>query len=92
MFTIAQLERTLQKIAASDTKPGRGNDNLHKYWVAGPGLAKWEADPHPWTALYHHLLKYLNPEEAKRTAAQWFHEVKGYWPGDQKGKNPVGAG
>lgn len=53
---------------------------------------KWAGDPHPWTALYHHLLKYLPAEIAKRTAAQWFHDVKGYWPGDQKGKNPVGPG
>jgi hypothetical protein len=26
-------------------------------------------------------MKYLPPDEAKRTAAQWFHEVFGFWPG-----------
>jgi len=69
-----------------------GRDQLHHYWTRGEGLAKWADHPHPWTALYHHLLKYLPDGEAKRTAANWFHDVKGYWPGDQKGKNPVGPG
>lgn len=66
---------------------------LHDYWTKDPrGLAQWADMPHPWTELYHHLLKYLSPEIAKRTAAQWFFDVKHYWPGDQKGKNPVGPG
>jgi hypothetical protein len=34
----------------------------------------------------------MNPDEAKRTAAQWFHDALGYWPGDQKGSNPKGPG
>lgn len=68
---------------AAEAKRGkRGNARqLHDYWTTGEGLAKWSASPHPWTALYHHLLKYLPEGEAKRTAAEWFHEVKGYWPG-----------
>jgi 2'-5' RNA ligase len=67
---------------------------LHEYWTRNPeGLAKWADKPHPWTALYKHLRKYIkNLNEAKATAAKWFHDVKGYWPGDQKGKNPVGPG
>jgi hypothetical protein len=60
-------------------KTGR---NLHEYWTKGAGRAKWNT----WTELYHHLLKYLSPERAKRTAAQWFHDVKGFWPGDRKNK------
>ncbi len=77
----------------ADLHPGDGGNKLKDYWTKDPrGLAKWAASPHPWTALYHHLLKYLTPEIAKRTAAQWFHDVKGYWPGDQKGSNPVGPG
>lgn len=81
-------------MAHEHDRPNAGNsEQLHRYWVAGPGLAKWADDPHPWTALYHHLIKYIHdPDGAKRTAAQWFHEVKGYWPGDQKGKNPAGPG
>lgn len=74
-----------------DVQPGDGN--LKRYWTATPeGLAKWAADPHPWTALYNHLIKFMTPDMAKRVAAQWFHDVKGYWPGDQKGKNPAGPG
>lgn len=65
---------------------------FRRYWTTGEGLAKWAESPKPWTTLYLHLQKYLPPEEAKRTAAQWFHDVKGYWPGDQKGKDPVGPG
>jgi phage portal protein BeeE len=56
--------------------------NLHDYWTKGPGRAKWNT----WTELYTHLLKYLSPERAKRTAAQWFHDVKGFWPGSRKNR------
>jgi phage portal protein BeeE len=73
----------------------KGAEELHKYWVAGPGLAKWRASPQPWTSLYHHLLKYLPDGEAKRTAAEWFHQVFGFWPGSDlnrvtHGKPPRG--
>jgi len=27
-----------------------------------------------------------------RTVAQWFHDVFGIWPGERKGKNPLGPG
>jgi len=83
---------TLPDIGKSARAELTGHDQLHHYWTRGEGLAKWADHPHPWTALYHHLLKYLPDGEAKRTAAQWFRDVKGYWPGDQKGKNPVGPG
>lgn len=78
------------RAAGHDVTPG--HDQLHHYWTRGEGLAKWVGSPTPWTTLYHHLVKFVNPEMAKRMAAQWFHEVKGYWPGDQKGDNPVGPG
>lgn len=58
-----------------------GAERLKLYWTKGEGLAKWAGTPKPWTSLYHHLVKYLSPERAKRTAAEWFHEVMGYWPG-----------
>jgi hypothetical protein len=50
--------------------------------------------PHPWTALYRHLLRHMggNVDLAKRTASQWFHDATGMWPGERKGKNPVGKG
>jgi hypothetical protein len=58
------------------------HNELEHYWTVDPeGLAKWADKPKPWTALYHHLLKYLPDGEAKRTAAQWFHKRFGYWPG-----------
>lgn len=68
---------------------------LHKYWTKGEGLAKWADSAHPWTSLYHHLVKYMDPEEAKRTAAEWFHDVMGFWPGSDvnrvtHGKPPRG--
>lgn len=79
---------------AADPKPGtRGY--LKWYWTKGEGLAKWSTSPHPWTALYHHLLKFMNAEEAKRTASQWFHDVFGFWSGSDlnrvtHGKPPRG--
>ena len=51
-----------------------GND-LHRYWVAGPGLAKWAKSARPWTALYHHLQKFMPPSEAKATTSRWHFEV-----------------
>ena len=77
----------------ADLHPGDAGNNLKKYWLSKEGLAKWATKPHPWTALYHHILKHVgNPEKAKRIASQWFHDHFGYWPGDRKGKNPVGKG
>lgn len=69
----------------------KGGARLKWYWTKGPGLAKWATKAHKWTALYHHLLKYMPPGKAKRTAAAWFHSALGYWPG-QAGKNKVGPG
>lgn len=75
----------------ADPRPG-SRGYLKWYWTKGEGLTQWLSRPHPWTALYHHLLKYLNPITAKRTASQWFHDVTGMWPGERKGQNPLGPG
>lgn len=76
-----------------DLHPGDGNARaLKNYWTRGAGLARWANTAHPWTTLYMHLLKYMPPAKAKRTASQWFHDALGYWPGERKGKNPVGKG
>jgi hypothetical protein len=76
----------------ADTHPGDAGQ-LKKYWLSKEGLAKWATKPHPWTALYHHILKHVgNPEKAKRIASQWYHDHFGHWPGERKGKNPVGKG
>jgi hypothetical protein len=66
----------------------RAGNNLKDYWLHGKGAGKWKT----WTQLYHHLVKYLPPDRAKRTAAEWFHERYGYWPGHQAGENPTGPG
>jgi hypothetical protein len=63
-----------------------GAHQLHEYWTRGEGLAKWASSAHPWTELYHHLLKYIhNDHEAKATAAAWYHDVFGTWPGSHDG-------
>lgn len=61
-------------------------DALHDYWTKGEGLAKWADQPHPWTALYLHLKKHMDDDYAKRTASEWYHEVKGHWPGEKEDK------
>ncbi|MFC0504234.1 2'-5' RNA ligase family protein [Micromonospora costi] len=66
--------------AAADTD---GNQ-LKRYWLHGEGLKKWANNPHPWTALYRHLKKHVDPERAKRIASEWFHEHFGYWPGSKE--------
>jgi hypothetical protein len=69
-------------VPISEALKRRGDpERLHQYWVAGEGLAKWADTPKPWTALHAELAKYMPDEEAKKTAAQWFHEVMGFWPG-----------
>jgi 2'-5' RNA ligase len=65
--------------------PGGNTDRLKRYWLAGPGLKRWAGSAHPWTALYHALLRYIkDPDEAKRTASSWYREHFGHMP-NQKG-------
>jgi hypothetical protein len=68
-------QNEVQAAAGVDIHPG--GEQLKHYWLYGEGAAKWST----WTELYHHLVKYLNPEMAKRTAAEWFHLRYGFWPG-----------
>ena len=72
-------EDEAERALGHDVTPG--HDELHHYWTRGEGLAKWVGSPHQWTTLYHHLVKYVTPEQAKRMAAAWVHEVTGFWPG-----------
>lgn len=62
------------------------------YWVKGPGLKKWAASPHPWTALRKHLVKYIAPAYLNRTVSAWFELAFGYPPSARQGSNPVGPG
>lgn len=91
-----QLQQAGQGQPPADQQPAasaqRSANQLREYWTRGEGLAKWADSPHPWTALYHHLIKFMPAGEAKRTAAQWFHAVFGIWPGERAGDNPVGPG
>lgn len=84
-------------VAGREVTPAdaKATERLRLYWTRGEGLAKWAGAPDPWTELFHHLSKYINPELAKRTAAQWFHDVFGFWPGSDlnrvtHGKPPRG--
>lgn len=66
-------------------------NQLKTYWTeSAAGLAKWRDKPHPWTALYTHLKKFLGPERAKRVASEWYRDVFGHMP-NQKGVK-AGAG
>lgn len=84
----------LSEAAGHDVTPGR--EQLHHYWTRDPeGLAKWAESPDPWTSLHGHLRKYMSDEMAKRVAAEWFHDVFHFWPGDDRnrvmhGKPPRG--
>jgi hypothetical protein len=64
----------IQAAAGHDITPG--HDQLHHYWTRDPrGLKQWVGSSHPWTTLYHHLLKHMNEAMAKRAASKWFLEV-----------------
>jgi hypothetical protein len=71
-------------------------DNFEEYWTAGPGLARWVGSPHPFTTLVALLRKHpkvaAKPGFAERLAATYFKKVKGYWPSERQGVNPVGPG
>lgn len=65
-------------VAGKEVSPGdvKATERLHRYWVAGPGLKKWATSPHPWTALYNELKKYiLNEQLLKATVSKWHYEV-----------------
>lgn len=72
---VEQLTAGMPVMAALGHDVTPGHDELHHYWTRGEGLAKWSGSPTPWTTLYHHLLKYMNPEMAKRAASKWYIEV-----------------
>lgn len=69
--------------SAADDK-GAGGSNLKTYFTKNPkGLARWADSPHPWTALYNLISQHVDPDRAKRIAAQWYHDVFGKWPGSK---------
>lgn len=59
-------------------------NNLEDYWKHGEGAAKIGWGTHgDWTRCYHHLRKHMVDDLAKRTCAQWHHDVTGVWPGSK---------
>lgn len=57
-------------------KDEAATERIHRYWVAGPGLAKWATHPHPWQALHDHLAKYIHdPKRLDETTSKWHNEV-----------------
>jgi hypothetical protein len=65
-----------------DPQLGRARDGheLHEYWTRGEGLARWVNDPHPFTTLLAFLRRHMPETKARKTAAEWFREVKGFLP------------
>lgn len=71
--------------AGADVTPG--HDQLHHYWVAGAGLAKWAGSPTPWTTLVANLIEEgVSPEKAKVYASRWFIEHFGFAAGSDKNR------
>lgn len=77
--------------AVADPRPG-SKGYLKWYWTKGPGLAKWRASPHPWTALKRELRGKVPAAYLDATVSKWFEDVFGYPSGARKGKNPIGKG
>jgi len=78
--------------ATADPTPG-SRGFLKWWWCFGPGAVRWVPRLHPWTSLYHEMLKHKDTAPyAKQIASAWFHTVFHYWPGERKGLNPIGPG
>jgi hypothetical protein len=94
----ASVALILRAVSTADVDLGdQPGNRLKRYWLHDPrGLRKWWfRKSGRFTALRRHLLKYMGPERATRTAAEWFHEKAGYWPGSDlnrvhAGKRPRG--
>lgn len=59
--------------------------NLHEYWTAGPGLARWRGSPTPWRTLRSLLAKYIkgNKRKLDSTTSAWYRDVFGHLPGQK---------
>jgi hypothetical protein len=81
----------IQAAAGHDITPG--HDQLHHWWVYGPGKKRWKT----WTELYTQLAKIpaIGPIKAKSFASRWFFERYKFYAGDDRnrvmhGKPPRG--
>jgi HK97 family phage portal protein len=71
------------------TRAAAGQEALHRYWTAGPGLAKWRGSPTPWRTLRAFLSKYLSGEKLDATTSAWYRDVFGHLP-DMRPKRKSG--
>lgn len=63
---------------------GKHGRALWKYWTRGPGLAKWNLSPHPYTALTRALRRAGVPARSvPGLAANIFKQVRGIYPGQR---------
>lgn len=78
-------------IVRADVKPKPGDSHFRRWWVYGPGRARWST----WTELYTQLLEHLSPARAKKVASAWFKLRYGFASGSdlnrvRQGKPPRG--
>ena len=68
--------------------PSQLDEDLEEYWARGEGLAKWAANPHPYTALVSALKRAIKKpmSEAKLNglAANIFKAATGQYPGQRE--------
>lgn len=64
-----------------DRVDGRDGAQLHQYWTAGPGLARWSGSARPWRALRRFLSRYLSGKKLDATTSAWYRDVFGHLPG-----------
>lgn len=73
---LAEIATRLIAAAGGQAAHPVDTERLHRYWVLGPGLAKWASSPHPWQALHDHLIKYIHdPLLLNSTVSKWHNEV-----------------
>ena len=82
----------IRAAAGHDITPG--HDQLHHWWVYGPGKKRWKT----WTQLVAALAEAVpgkSPETLKNWASRWFFERYKFYAGDDRnrvmhGKPPRG--
>lgn len=98
MASVRTPPRATRLVVTADGNPtnDRKAKPLERYWTEGPGLARWADMPHPYTALVDALTEEagseMTPGQIKGLAANYFRKVKGIWPGERFGDDPVGPG
>jgi hypothetical protein len=68
------------------------DDELKRWWTAGPGLRLWRKARHPWRTLFRHLKKHMPDEMAKRVTSEWYRLVFGHMPNQKRKVNAADDG